>query len=489
MSLDSKSPAYRLMQEDRETYEQYVLAALNYNEKLWGQMCPYLCVDARTGRNINDFEYSMHYGLYLALKMHRQLMSEGKQEFTTASEAGINACLYMLALEPRPVVVEEQLDEYMQLWRDIMQHATSADALAVVTPTWQVWLQNKKAQHLAKHLAITDGEQSKTHIETLARVQQNIAAATNEQTFETFFTLQESSNLQEVERFPMSPRTWGVFNESLGGGFGRKEHALGVAPSGGGKTVMACQIAGEMAYAGRNVLFVSTEEPFDRIAPRFISCLSFNSNPDTSIPYRLVKGKPNFESYLTGKRLAMFKEIRKKLGPRLIYANWTGHIANEAVARKYDITDLNAEVERAIKHFEARGERLDIVILDWLGAALGDGSTDQSSLTIIYNKAASRMKDISIEYDVAAISFAQASNDAAKKAKIDQTSIANSKSLHHEAHVAFGISHLAAAADEGGGTRQSFKEQQCFNVFKSRGGVPQSFWMRENFDFMRFDSL
>jgi hypothetical protein len=72
MSLDSKSPAYRLMQEDRETYEQYVLAALNYNEKLWGQVCPYLCVDARTGRNINDFEYSMHYGLYLALKMHRQ---------------------------------------------------------------------------------------------------------------------------------------------------------------------------------------------------------------------------------------------------------------------------------------------------------------------------------------------------------------------------------------------------------------------------------
>jgi hypothetical protein len=55
------------------------------------------------------------------------------------------------------------------------------------------------------------------------------------------------------------------------------------------------------------------------------------------------------------------------------------------------------------------------------------------------------------------------------------------------AHVAIGISHLAAKGGDDGSTQSAYEENQCFNVFKTRGGRPMSFWMRENFDFMRFD--
>lgn len=486
MSLDAHSPASRLMQEDKETYEQYILAALNYNEKLWHQMAPHLCVNAVTGKNLNDFEFSKHYGLFLALKLYRQMLADGGQSFTAASPSGLMSCLYLLSMEPRPVVIQEQLDDYIQLWTQIVSNTNEADALAIVSPTWQVWLQNRKAQHLAKHITRTDGAQAREQVEALTRTHQAIADATHEDSFDTILDILDNPEMKPVERFPLAPRTWGIFNESLGGGFGRGEHTIGIAPSGGGKTVFACQVAAEMAYAGKNVLFVSTEEPFERVLPRFVTMMSFCDK--CKIPYAQVRYKPNFRDYLFGDRLNAAMGILKKIHPHLIYKDWTGGKNTGKKARKYDIAEMDAEVERAIAYYATRGEKLDMVILDWLGSTLRSGITDSGMLRIIYSNAATRMKDIALHYDVATLSMAQAAAAAVKKVKIDNDCVAECKSLHNEAHAAFGISHLANAADEGGDARNSFKDTQCFNVFKSRGGNPQSFWMKENFDYQRFDA-
>lgn len=485
-ATQSQSPAQRLMQESREDYEQYVLAALNTNETLWGQMLPFLCVTPDGKRRVNDFEHPLHYSLFLALKEYRQLMKEGKQPFSPATDIGMTSFLQMLTMEVTPVIVEEQIDEALAIWRGINTHITEADALAIVSSTWQEWLQSKKAQHTAKHITRTDGTDAKLQLELLARTQQSIAGATEEHGFETLDGLLDNPEAVAVERFPMAPRTWGILNESLGGGFGKGEHTLVIAPSGGGKTVFACQVAIEMAYSGKNVLYISTEEGMGRLAPRWISCISYNTK--TKIMYSSIRGKPNFAAYLPDHYMKFIRTVSDQIKQHLLFKDWTGGLQDGAKTRKYNVEDISTEVERAMARLGAIGEKLDIVILDWLGATLRAGVTDTGALRLIYSNAATLMKEIAIKYDIATISLAQASPDASKKVKIDNTCIAECRSLHNEAHAAIGISHLANAADEGGSARNSYKELQCFNVFKSRGGTPQTFWMKENFDYQRFDS-
>jgi hypothetical protein len=489
MNYSTVDLATRLMQDDPEGYEQYLLVALNHDEDMFTQASPHLCTEVKQGVKVtvNHFESVIHYGLYMALCLWRRKLQEAKQPFEPMLEGGIRTTLFMLANMPRAVVMEEQIEEYVNLWLTINQLVTKADALATVLPTWKTWLIGQKAKLSVKELSRIDGQAVLEHLTTLNRETEAIKSAGRERKFDTVDSfLGDDDDSANCERFPMNTTTWKYLNESLGGGFGRGEHALFVALSGGGKTVMACQIAAEMAFAGRNVLLISTEEGFDSLLPRIVSASSYNTI--TQIPYQQVKRKPKFHLYLPSKQLQMANKIRDRLRGHLFFSNWTGTKDDKAELKTYSVDDLVDEVEAANKQLAARGERLDVVILDWLGATLKGGETDPGRVRLIYETAADKMQQIATVYDVATISFAQASDSAVKKTHIGSSDIANCKSLHHKAYVAVGISHVAdTRTAESSSSSKAYKDIQCFNVFKTRGGVPMAFWMRENFDYMRYD--
>ena len=480
--------ANRIQQSDPETYEQYILIALDRDPELWQQMSPLLCKDTSSPYNpdVNDFDSVMHYGLYLALRDWKNKVLDAGLPLEPINEGGMLASLYSQALKPRPVVVEDKLDTYAQLWRTLSMVISTTDAISTVKNTWKTWLIGKKAQRKVLHINRTDGQDATEQLHALTQETQAINAAGTDTGFDTILDIINSPASKPVERFPLSPHTWSALNESTGGGFGRGEHALIIAPSGGGKTVIACQIAAEMAYAGKNVLFVSTEEPLERVLPRFVSAMSYNSM--TKIPYAQVKGKPAFNEYLPPKQLDLAMSVATRLHAHILYKDWTGGKGMEKQARSYNIEDLDLEVENAKRVFESRGEKLDMVILDWLGATLRKGVSDSHMLRTIYYTAATRMKDIAVHYDVATISLAQATAESVKKVRIDNTCVAECHALHDQATVAIGISHLADGGTNEGEKKATFRELQCFNVFKSRSGIPMVFWMKENFDYMRFDA-
>lgn len=486
--MTTEASLIKFRKDNPELYEKYILAALNSSQKLWTIISPILCVNQAKHFNINEFDSTIHYGLFLALKLWYDKLSETNQTFSPINDRGLLTSLIILSQATNPVLDSSQVEEYAAYWNSNIKCIDPGDAVATVEPTWQGWLTEKRALKAVQDICRTDGEAAEKAITNFIEQKQVVDSAAVEQSFDTILSALESPAAEPVERFPLSPRTWGVLNEALGGGFGRKEHTLIIAPSGGGKTVIACQIAADMAYNGKNVLYVSTEESLLRVLPRFVSMMSYLER-DNKIKYSTIKYKPNFKDYMSKANYETAMKICKKLDSHMLYSDWTGTSRVGNTTRRRNIEEIDLEVERAISKFSERGETLDMVILDWLGATLRAGVTDSGMLRVIYSNAATRMKDIAIRYNIATVSLAQASPDSVKKEQIDNTCVAECHSLHNEAHAAIGISHLATARPEEGQVNEAFREQQCFHVFKSRGGAAKTFWMRENFDYQRFDRI
>lgn len=488
MKQTQLSPAQRLMQEHPEAYEQYMLIAFDGDEDFYKQVLPFLCVDNSSVYKpaVNNFESALHYGLFLAIKEWHAKLKEGRQAFTRVNDAGLMTSLWILAHSPRPVVTEDHISHYIDTWHRLKETITLVDAVATVGSTWKEWLSAQKTKHFAKVMLRLDGQDATARTKEHERELSEIQAAGLDDDFDTLDSImQEEDN--DAEHFPMSPSVWAQLNESLGGGFRRGEHSMFVVPSGGGKTVMACQIMADMACSCKNVLFVSTEETLSDLWPRILSAMSYRTT--TRVPYQRVKGRPKFRTYLPDTLIEMAEGVMNQIKHHMLFADWTGkrEAKKNLEPKNYNIDMIDGEIKKASEKFAKQGEKLDVVILDWLGATLQNGIPDKE-IRHVYAAAAKKMCEVARAYDVATISMVQATGKGSDKAKLDHNDIAECHSLHHLAVACIGISHLKhKETGEGSAATDSFKDHQCFNVSKSRFGKPMTFWMRENFDFMRFD--
>lgn len=474
-----------------EKYEQYVLVALNKNYKLWETISGVLCYDANKHKYINEFNDTFHYIIFRAMLLWRNETKADKDSFAPISSLNLSVSILLLSKKEPALVDTDRIEDIKKLWDEINSSITEKEASSIVRDDWTLWLSSLRSLAAVINIKRTDGLAAEQVLTDLIRQRQALTEAADDDGFDTVEEVADKSPEAPIERFSLSPTTWSTLNHALGGGFGRGEHTIIISPSGGGKTVMACQIAAELAYSDRNVLFVSTEEPLSKLLPRFVTMMSFlRPNPEERIPYDQIRYKSNFKDYLPEDKYKVAKEICSQLNKHFLFKDWTGSKSENKVGanfKQYRIEDLDIDVKKAIEYFSAKGQSLDMVIFDWLGATLSQNVSDSSQLRLIYNNAASFMRDLAVKYNIATISLAQTSADAAKKTYIDNTCIAESKNLHLLAHAALGISHIANNNVRDGEVGSSFKERQCFNLFKSRGGQAQTFWMKENFGYQRYD--
>lgn len=480
-----------LRNKDIEKYEQYVLVAINKNYKLWDTISGVLCYDTNKRSYINEFTDTYHYIIFRSMLLWRNETKVDKDSFTPMSSLNLSVAILLLSKKEPELVDTDRIEEIKKLWNDINSSITEKEAVSLISDDWALWLSSLRALSAVRNIVRTDGLAADQVLTDLIRQRQELTEASNDDGFDTIEEVADKKPEVPIERFSLSPTTWSTLNHALGGGFGRGEHTLIISPSGGGKTVMACQIAAELSYSDRNVLFVSTEEPLSKLLPRFVTMMSFlRPNPEERIPYDQIRYKSNFKDYLPEDKYKVAREICSQLNKHFLFKDWTGTKSENRVwakLKQYKIEDLDIDVKKAIEYFASKNQTLDMVIFDWLGATLSQNVSDSSQLRLIYNNAAAFMKDLAVKYNVATISLAQTSADAAKKTYIDNTCMAESKNLHLLAHAALGISHIANNNVKDGEVGSSFKERQCFNLFKSRGGQAQTFWMKENFGYQRYD--
>lgn len=474
-----------LMMSQPDKYEEFVLAACIKCEDLWRDMSKVLCVSEKEGiiRYINDFSSQTRYILYRGLCICRS----ASEEYVTVTAPFLEVVLNTFVDNPEFLVVQEDVNAAIELFNYLNNNFEEGSIKAIVKDTWITWITNVQALRQLMNLKRTGVTQDITEriadINSIAETIANKVKTEEKTTFSIDDILLQDETI--IERIPLG-YTFKGLNSCLGGGFGKKEHVLFVVPTGRGKTVISCQVAVEVASAGRHVLLISTEQHPEELVPRMVSCCSFSSATSSSgrIPFDIIKDgitKQLYETKLTLEQKVVIQEFSKSLNPYIHIENW--------VASDKKVTDIPSILERVNKTLP-EGESIDMVILDWIGGAITDGVTDSSVKRNLLYLAAKEMHKIAYKYNVACMSTAQASKDALGRSEVTSEHIADCKSMANEAEVAFGLSAIrAASANKGEAEKDSYSDYQRLYCFKARKSTAKNIEVKCNFAYQRFDKM
>lgn len=464
----------QLMETSSELYERYLLAALDKDEDLWNAASRFICWNNERRFFVNDFEYALHYPIYMAMRGWRQLQSEcGMNNFSSLSEMAMDLQFQHLSAQLNPIIDARNIEEAKRLYLSIQQSISREDALSVVLPTWKTWINRRKLQSAFLDLTRSGFSDADSVIRSANQLRDEILQAGQEEDTCAEFGDGIDQGEQFVERIPLG-HNFSQLNTCLGGGLGKTEHIMFVAPTGAGKTVLACQLAADAASTGKQVVLISTEQHSRELEPRIISALG--SSNGVKIPFDLIKDGGNYTTILSENQYKAYKRVRETLRGKLHFENWLGS--------GMSVID---NLEAIVRKREQQYGTIDVLILDWIGGALVSGVSDPGIKRQCYLDAAYTMKEIAVSHNIACVSFAQATADAVGKSKVTEKYLAEAKTMHREAVAAFGISAMRITDSEEDSA--SYADTQYVYCFKSRKAIGRFFQVKRNFALQRFENM
>lgn len=171
------------------------------------------------------------------------------------------------------------------------------------------------------------------------------------------------------------------------------------ARPGMGKTAFAISYAAGAAQRGHGVLFVSLEMPSEDLAERLASDLAYGSHGREAVPYAAIRNRDLSDWQRS--RLAQVESMAHELPL---------YITDPALLR---IGQLDQKVRRFARRLAARGQRLDLVIVDYLQLLHPDtrGRSEYEAISEVSRT----LKAIAKQHGVAVMALAQLSREVEKR--------------------------------------------------------------------------
>jgi replicative DNA helicase len=275
----------------------------------------------------------------------------------------------------------------------------------------------------------------------------------------------------------------------------RKGHAyLFIGGTGSGKTIIACQLASAFSYInGASGLYISTEQKHDELYRRIVS-------NKCSIPHRTIS-QGIFKDKLTPNEVQRYLDFRIKANSLnsgdAQFINW-GNFQKQA-----DINMIK-KIEDEIELYEKEsGKKVEYVILDWIGGALGSMAEAGDKTRHIYQAAADALEELCRKRNFVAIAFAQAVPASVNKVKIDSQDLSECKTMGRNYSAIIGISSLyseeyAKQVDQEKSKKRkdyrvgseldeaaTYATKQFLFISKSRFGDPKAVPFKREYEYQR----
>jgi hypothetical protein len=282
----------------------------------------------------------------------------------------------------------------------------------------------------------------------------------------------------------------GDLNAVLGGGFRLGDTTCVCGTTGGGKTVLAMQLATWFARNKLNTVIITTEQPPEQLIVRAVSNYIDYSFAEFLNRRDVGDANGNLDEILTIKNIPEFLWTDPTYGPRmhafydlmmnhLFIIDWSKGQGN-SISGNLD-NDINA---LALLGWDPR-----VVLVDWIGGGLA-AETNQKDLRLIYKEAAEAIIRHGKQHKRCMFFFAQADKNLAKETTkaVTVKMLAECKSMADNASTFVGISALREA-EQLQGTKVRLMRRQYLNVDKSRHGTGGLVAVEQCFNVQRFQNF
>jgi len=274
MSEDSTPANYGIIDQQTEEFERMLLRTLDGLPPFFQKNGHIICVGS-DGKDVDDFALPQHNALFRVIRDFHTRYALGQQD-AKLTDTWARIILQQMASAGSAGVGFDEIDDLVDLLAEIRQ-LDLISSLTAATEGVNYWLKKQRVSRtLSQGMAFTDYNPDELVAKLFSEMTH--ASSTKEK---TRFSLAETLETKEeiVQRYPTGLLPW---TTSMGGGFAKKEHMLIIAPTGGGKTVMACQIAGTLAAQNLRGILVTTEQEHTELLPRFVA--NFAGIPFSPVP-------------------------------------------------------------------------------------------------------------------------------------------------------------------------------------------------------------
>ena len=453
------------IEQNTENFEMYVLRTILSERDFHRRVSTSLCVSSDGTSFVEDFEHPHHNAIYhavAAVLANPDIADDFIPPIPVIEESlnGLANHGYLLAVDE----VRVAADRYARI---VAMDLETAKHYATIG--FSSWLSKRKFLVVSQNTIGNNRWDASELIGQLAEDVAGVSAISDEDNASLSFT-----SLFDYEEADIERKSTGLLkvDAALGGGLGRSEHVLVIAPTGSGKTVLACQLGAELASQDDNVLLLTTEQHPSELVPRIVSARC-------NILFDLISGgMQRGMRRLSEDQILHVNQLRELLTDKLefkVYRNTKrGFTMQDYIAKSLD------DYERQ------KGRQADAVILDWIGGSIRqEARNNLEMIRLLYQNAADFMAEIARDRNIRTVSFAQTNpKQSHNKAKVDLTMMAECKTMGNNATAVIGISALVEAGE---GSDQTYRDLQYLHFSKSRKNVPRPIPVRRNFAFQRFE--
>jgi hypothetical protein len=449
--------------------DKWIIKAALRDYDFWLKCSEKVCVDPTgSGMDLRDFNDYKHNVIFIGLKKFFNVITGSLTASGTFTVPDPTLFIEFLRQEAKQghLCSEAELDgiatEYVALLGDSGNYAAAANRAL------PFWLTRKRAQYIASGRDLT--------LEKLMRaVEQHadVVSTVSDNSESIVFYGEHPRNRDASGQIMLSDLSG--LSRAIGGFFAGDAYMF-QSPSGGGKTVMACQLLVEFVKAHLDVVFISTEQPWKEIEPRI---LASSCNIPIDRPY-LINRFDYFGAKAYKAEMARIVAWEAMAAKHFLFVRW--NTDNSQSVR----TDLEATIRLATAKF---GKKPKVVILDWVGGALGD-NVDAANLRFAYQAAADAFASAADKHQFIGIATAQSKNDRNYRA-LSAEQLAENKSMHRKFTTLVGITAIVENEEESklDPNNRRCRAEQWLDISKARKGMEMRIRVRRQFDMQKFVEL